>query len=251
MSAGDRETGNGTITIDGSGTTVTLNPQGTTNILQPGNWGVGSVTISGGAAVDGTNAAGCAANWCNSFIGNGAGSTGTLTITGNGSSLSLPSSTAFVVGQDTVQDYMGSPFGTPGGATHAYLNVTAGGTLNTGSSTIAQNGNMYTPPPGSIYVPTGTETASGTAVVNNGTWNITSPQGWAFSLGNGSNSTGSLTVSNNGAVNISAMPSSDAVGLALGIGGGSGLSRSTAGRSHSSPGPATTSRSAPMRAAAT
>ncbi len=222
LSAGDRETGNGTITIDGSGTTVTLNPQGTTNILQPGNWGVGSVTISGGAAVDGTNAAGCAANWCNSFIGNGAGSTGTLTITGNGSSLSLPSSTAFVVGQDTVQDYMGSPFGTPGGATDAYLNVTAGGTLNTGSSTIAQNGNMYTPPPGSIYVPTGTETASGTAVVNNGTWNITSPQGWALSLGNGSNSTGSLTVSNNGAVNISATPSSDAVGLALGIGGGSG-----------------------------
>ena len=39
----DRETGNGTITIDGSGTTVTLNPQGTTNILQPGNLGVGSV----------------------------------------------------------------------------------------------------------------------------------------------------------------------------------------------------------------
>ena len=66
------------------------------------------------------------------------------------------------------------------------------------------------------------ETASGTAVVNNGTWNITSPQGWALSLGNGSNSTGSLTVSNNGAVNISATPSSDAVGLALGIGGGSG-----------------------------
>jgi T5SS/PEP-CTERM-associated repeat protein len=183
---------------------------------------VGSVTISGGAVVDGTNTTGCAANWCNSFVGNGAGSTGTLTITGNGSSLSLPNSTAFVVGQDTVQDYMGSPFGTPGGATHAYLNVTAGGTLNTGGSTIGQNGNMYTPPPGSIYVPTGTETASGTAVVNNGTWNITSPEGWALSLGNGSNSTGSLSVVNHGAVNIGATPSSAPVGIALGIGGGSG-----------------------------
>jgi T5SS/PEP-CTERM-associated repeat protein len=222
LDAGDLGTGNGTITIDGSGTTVTLNPQGMTNILQPGNWGVGSVTISGGAVVDGTNTAGCAANWCNSFVGNGAGSTGTLTVTGTGSSLSLPDSTSFVVGQDTVQDYMGSPFGTPGGATHAYLNVTAGGTLNTGSSTIAQNGNMYTPPPGSIYVPTGTETATATAIVNNGTWNITSPQGWALVLGNGSNSTGSLSVVNHGAVNISATPSSAQVGIALGETGGSG-----------------------------
>ena len=38
---------NGTITIDGSGTLVTLNPQAQTNILQSGNWGVGLITISG------------------------------------------------------------------------------------------------------------------------------------------------------------------------------------------------------------
>ena len=57
LSAGDGGVGTGTITIDGSGTNVTFNPVGMTNILQPGNWGIGSVTISRGAVVDGTNTA--------------------------------------------------------------------------------------------------------------------------------------------------------------------------------------------------
>jgi hypothetical protein len=150
LSAGDRGTGNGTILIDGAGTKVTFNPVGQTNVLQPGNWGIGSVTISGGAIVDGTNVASCAAGWCSSFISNGAGSTGTLGISGAGSTLSLPNS--FVVGHDVVVKNIttGSVFGTPGGASSGIVNVTSGGTLNTQDATIGVNANIF-PPPGGVY----------------------------------------------------------------------------------------------------
>jgi hypothetical protein len=197
LAAGDLGTGNGAIIIDGVGTTVTLSPQGTTNILQPGNWGIGSVTVSGGAIVDGTNVAACAAQWCNSFVSNGAGSTGTLTITGVGSTLSLPNSTpsnptSFVVGHDAVIENTAtsSVFGTPGGASGGFLNVTSGGTLNTGDSMVGENANLGTAPAGSINVATGTETSTGTAIVNGGFWGITSPDSSGLFIGKGSNATG-------------------------------------------------------------
>lgn len=59
LTAGNLGTGNGTITVDGIGTTVTLNPVGNVNVIQPGNWGIGSLTVSGGAVFDATNVASC------------------------------------------------------------------------------------------------------------------------------------------------------------------------------------------------
>ena len=166
----DSGTGDGTITIDGAKTVVTLNTTTGTNPLQVGNWGVGSMTISGGATVVST---GCAQGGCYSSIGNGRGSTGTLTITGAGSSLSLPVSapngTTFSVGNGAVNNF-GQIFGTPGGATSATLNVTAGGALNTGDAAIGQNGLGST-----NYAGNGHETITGAAVVDNATWTISSP----------------------------------------------------------------------------
>ncbi|MGA9847728.1 MAG: PEP-CTERM sorting domain-containing protein [Roseiarcus sp.] len=203
---------NGTITIDGSGTLVTLNPQAQTNILQSGNWGVGLITISGGAVVDGTNTAACSQGWCNSFVGNGAGSTGTLNITGTGSTLSLPTSTSFGVGQASVLLYNGSQFGTPGGATNAFLNVTAGGALNTGDATVGSG--FFGASPG--YDGNGNEFATGTAVVDGGTWNVTSPDNYGLGLGQGDNSSGALTVKNGGVINLYASTASGQVGFDLG-----------------------------------
>jgi T5SS/PEP-CTERM-associated repeat protein len=226
LDAGDEGTGNGTITIDGTGTTVTFNPVGEINVLQPGNWGTGSVTIFGGAVVNGMNTANCATGWCNSFVANGAGSTGTLNITGAGSSLSLPN--VFVVGSDVVDQNTttGYVFGTPGGASSATLNITAGGTLNTQTGTIGQNGNMFTPPAGEVYADTGTESVNAVGKVDGAgsAWNVTSVANTTFEIGLGSNATGSLSVTNGGAVNLVNGSGSTSTSLVLEVGhnGGSG-----------------------------
>ena len=75
--------------IDGPGTVVDLIGSG--NRLEVGNSGTGSLTVSGGAVVNGRALSGAAANCgpCFNFISNGAGSTGKLTITGNGSFVDL------------------------------------------------------------------------------------------------------------------------------------------------------------------
>jgi fibronectin-binding autotransporter adhesin len=202
LSAGTGGTGNGTITIDGSGTTVTLSPVGSTNILGPGSWGTGLVTISGGAVVDGTNGAGCTGGSCFSAVANGAGSTGTLNITGTGSTLSLAGE--FVVGQDSVlqNTTTGSVFGTPGGASSGTLNITSGGILNTQANIIiGQNSNVGTPPAGSINVANGTETAIGTATVSGSgsTWNSSAS---VVLIGLGPNATGSLSIASGASVNL-------------------------------------------------
>lgn len=124
-------TGNGSLTVTGVGAKAEIG--GTFNRLEIGNWGTGSMTVSAGALVDATvNAADCAAPgaWCHSFIGNAAGSTATLTVTGTGSE--VRTLRAFVVGQGYVQ----TGFGTPGGTTHATLNVLDGGTLRTDGATV-------------------------------------------------------------------------------------------------------------------
>lgn len=208
LTAANGGTGNGTITVDGAGTTVTLNPVGNVNVIQPGNWGIGSLTVSGGAVFDATNVASCsvALRWCNSFVANGAGSVGTLTITDTGSTLSLSPSLALIVGQDAVIENVatGSVFGTPGGTSSGSLKVLSGGTLNSGASELGTNANVKPLPPGLLNVALGTETAAGNALINgsNTVWNITSATSAGLNLGEGANSTGNLTISNGGAVNL-------------------------------------------------
>lgn len=132
FSVGEGGTGTGAFTATGAGTKVELG--GTENRLEVGQWGNGTMVVSAGALVDATvNAVACAAPgaWCNSVIGNAAGSTGTLTVTGSGSEVRLIRN--FTVGGANVYD----GFGTPGGTTHGFLNVVDGGTLRTESVSLA------------------------------------------------------------------------------------------------------------------
>ena len=131
LTIGNGGSGSGSVTVSGSPTRIELG--GTGNRLEVGNWGSGSMLVSAGALVDATlNAAACSGQgaFCNNFIGNGAGSTGTLTVTGIGSEVRTLRS--FTVGQAAV--FPG--FGTPGGTTHATLNVLNGGTLRTERATV-------------------------------------------------------------------------------------------------------------------
>ena len=127
----------GTFIATGSAARVDLG--GTQNRLEVGNWGQGSATISGGALLDATvNAAACsvAGAWCNNFIGNAAGSTAALTVTGAGSELKVLRYLG--VGHVGVftQAVDGFDFGTPGGTTRAQVNVLAGGTLRSQNTSI-------------------------------------------------------------------------------------------------------------------
>jgi T5SS/PEP-CTERM-associated repeat protein len=137
LSIASGATGSGSVTVTGPGTRAQLG--GRTNRVEVGNWGVGSLVVSAGALVDATvNAGACTAPgaWCYSFIGNAAGSTGTLTVTGAGSELRALRS--FGVGQVAVftQAVDGFTFGTPGGTTNAFVNVLDGGTLRTEAARI-------------------------------------------------------------------------------------------------------------------
>ena len=109
-----------------TGALTRLQLDGNANRLGVGEWGTASMTISGGATVDGRyNSAECLTGlkWCHVFIGNAASSDGTLTITGAGSSASFQRS--FVVGNASVFSPPLSKFtfGTPGGVTHGNVNV--------------------------------------------------------------------------------------------------------------------------------
>lgn len=188
---GDGGTGDGAFTATGAGTKVELG--GTGNRLEVGNWGTGTMVVSAGALVDASvNAAACGApgTWCNSFIGNGAGSTGTLTVNGNGSEVRAMRN--FIVGGT----YVDVGFGTPGGTTRGYLNVLDGGTLRTESAYLAIGPNG----PGAL----GTE-SSFTEVAIDGAgsrWFITANSidgvGARLSAANHANTQATFTIDNGG-----------------------------------------------------
>ena len=92
------------------------------------------------------------------LVGNAAGSTGTLTVTGSGSELRALRS--FGVGQVAVftQALNGFTFGTPGGTTNAFVNVLAGGTLLTQQVSVGRGPNQAGA--------TGTERGFGNVVID-------------------------------------------------------------------------------------
>ena len=121
------ERGTGTVTLDGNGTVLALDNPPDSHRLAVGDWGTGALTVSGGALLDTTGgAAACVNRWCGSIIGHMAGSTALLTVTGAGSDARL-------IGEMRVgatQRYEpSSNAGTPGGITHARVEVLDGGRL--------------------------------------------------------------------------------------------------------------------------
>lgn len=208
---GHNGTGNGSMVVQGQteGTPISalVRLGGTDNRLGIGEWGTGTLTVSGGAIVDATvDTAGCGAASCRSFVGNGAGSTGTLTVTGAGSEVRTLRS--FTVGQTTVvtDPPSGFNFGTPGGTTNAFVNVLDGGTLRTEGATVANNNRS---PNGN-----GSELANGTVVVNGAgsQWivsrNSVDNSAALMGIGIGSGANGLVTVSGGGKLHIDGTGSS-------------------------------------------
>ncbi len=130
----DGANGAATGVFDGALTKVSLTSDGNSNRLELGTWGVGDLTVSGGATLDGrANANACllGVRWCHNFVGNAAGANASLTITGAGSNASFLR--AFVVGglavfRPPIENFT---FGTPGGTTRGAVRVLAGGSLLT------------------------------------------------------------------------------------------------------------------------
>jgi T5SS/PEP-CTERM-associated repeat protein len=145
LSVGTGGTGGGTVTITGtaSGPQTTLNLLGPPNLatvnnpLELGQWGTGTMTVSGGAIVNALGDANCTSAHCNTFIGQTAGSTGTLSLIGAGTTASFGG--GFILGSAFVSTVAngGFNFGTPGGTATAIVNVTGGAVLNTYAASLA------------------------------------------------------------------------------------------------------------------
>ncbi len=166
--------GNGVVVIDGTGTLLSLIgdgfSNGVVNRLEVGQWGNGSLTVSGGGTLDGrAESSSCLGQFhhCNNFIGNAAGSTGVFTVTGAGSSASFLR--FFGVGGLAVFHPPVDSFtlGTPGASTSGTVRVLAGGTLNT------DGGSLGLAPGGSS--PTGRERSFADMTIDgvNSLWHVT------------------------------------------------------------------------------
>lgn len=241
--------GSGSLVLDGADTKALLIgdgiSQGVGNRLEIGNWGKGSLTVSGGAALDGrTEIAPCQIQFrsCATFVGNGAGSDGLFTITGTGFQASILG--YFAIGSVEVfhppTDQF--TFGTPAGTTRGRVEVLNGGKLANDSADIG------IAPGGSS--PTGTERSiaevaidgqavstlansrntslyiggnSGTAVGGKGIATVSglgseirlTGSDSILAIGRGPQANGQLTVSN--------QATASAMGLLMGAAGGTGV----------------------------
>ena len=112
LNLGNNRTGSGTVIVN-TGSTLTV-----ANGMSIGQQGIGNMTVESGGSVV------CGATTCGfSVIGNGAGSQGSLTISGG----SVTGLAQLNVGSATVVP----GFGTPGGSTTAAVLIEGGGTLGT------------------------------------------------------------------------------------------------------------------------
>ncbi len=192
MFTGASANATGTLTVDGAGTRVTLTGTGNVERFDVGTSGNGSATISNGAVVDAASAPGCGPNGCGTEIGGSAGSTGTLTITGAGSTFNAPAS--LVVGLAAVNP----GFGTPGGIATGSVVVKSGGTLNTQDVVLGDIG-------GGTGA-TGTEIGVGSLTVTGAgsTWNAAVTAALDdLEIGRGPNNVGQAVISNGATMNLS------------------------------------------------
>ena len=182
-----------TFVFDGAGTTVDL--VGTnTNRIDIGAQGNSTMTVSGGAVIDAASTA--CVGVCNDIIGNGAGSTANLTITGSGSR--IDSQSIFSIGQAIVVP----GFGTPGASSTATVDILSGGVLNT------QRANISSQDGGGSTIGTEQSTATVTVSGAGSRWDNAS-DGAFFAIANGIRSDGTLNIQNDGVVRIESTTSND------------------------------------------
>jgi T5SS/PEP-CTERM-associated repeat protein len=181
--------GIGIVSVSGPTSVVNLTGGASFNGLDIGSWGNGTMTVSNGATVACSSPLACAF----SSIGNGAGSTGLLTVNGG----VLSGFGSFAVGSGNLS----TGFGTPGAATTATLNLlndgTRGGSLaTTGYSSVASNS-------GQAGLVTGNVAINGA----DSNWTITrdlaNDGGQAFlGIAPAANTNANITISNGGSLNV-------------------------------------------------
>lgn len=222
LQIGNGGTGNGSVSVTGSGATMQLGGTAS-NRLDVGSWGTGTLTVSGGGVVDAAvNAGGCSAgSFCNSFVGNAAGSTATLNISGAGSEVRTLG--YFGVGQTSVftQAHDGFTFGTPGGTTNAYVNITNGGSLRSQNVTAGAG-----PTTGASL---GTERGFATIVVDGpgsqwiATRNTVTNAAAFFGVGSGIGGNATITIANGGKILVNGTGGSATNFDAMNIGTNGGI----------------------------
>jgi T5SS/PEP-CTERM-associated repeat protein len=231
LSVANGGTGSGTVTIIGT----TAGPQTIVNLTGPsdlvtirnplevGQWGIGTMTVSGGAIINGAITGGvpnanCLSNLCNNFIGQTAGSSGTLTLQDVGTTASFGG--GFFVGNASV-----SPgFGTSGGSATGIVNVQSGAVLNTYSATL---GNVFV-----SGTPNG-ETASAQVTVDGAgsswqvTRNLVTGAQAQINIAGAPNATGTIDVTGGGQLVVTGSrpsPATDSsvpgINMSAGAGGG-------------------------------
>jgi T5SS/PEP-CTERM-associated repeat protein len=187
LSIGQNPTGNGTVTVTQSQVSLV----GTINRLGVGEQGTGVMTLSQGTVVDGSGGL-CVPTDCNFFVGNGAGSTGALTVADVGTRLVTVN--AFVIGAGGVftQANDGFDFGIPGGATIASFSILNGAVVESESAEVSAGATGGSP--------TGAETSDATVTVDGdgSRWILEG----SLSVSPGPNATSHVTVSNGGLISV-------------------------------------------------
>lgn len=193
---GTRKGVEGILTITGAGSRMAVTFNGGGN-LDLGQLGFGRIDMHNGASlVYGNGGPACQLN-CRVFVSNGAGSDGTLTLSGGSSfgtvgGVVVGNASMFTVAAD------GRAFGAPGGASDGYAGVTGGARASSSFLSIGQ--------PGGGLART-TETSTGNVVVDGlgSVWNLVRNAAQAgaqalLRLGSGIRADGTLTVRNGGVV---------------------------------------------------
>jgi T5SS/PEP-CTERM-associated repeat protein len=183
--AGFGGSGVGTVSVSGAGSVINLTGGATNNGLDIGSWGTGTVTVSNGGLIACSSAASCLVN----DIGNGAGSTGLLSISGG----TVSGLGNLAVGRGNLL----TNFGTPGANTSGTLSITNGGMLSSsGFSSVASNN-------GQTGIVSGSLTISGAGSSWNISRDLAAGVDQAFlGIARASNTNANVTISNGGNLTI-------------------------------------------------
>lgn len=132
----------GALVVTGTGSRVQVDGLNASNVghFDIGGWGSGQVSVLDGASfVHGVNTTACLTN-CFTYIGNAAGSSGSLLVSGAGASFTTLGTTFVANGSAFTTAADGFNHGTPGAATHGAVRVQAGATLNSGRMVVGTSG---------------------------------------------------------------------------------------------------------------
>lgn len=132
----------GALVVTGAGSRVQVDGLNASNVghFDLGGWGSGQVSVLDGASfVHGVNTTACLTN-CFTYIGNAAGSSGSLLVSGAGASFTTLGTTVVANGSAFTTAADGFNYGTPGAATHGAVRVQAGATLNSGRMVVGTSG---------------------------------------------------------------------------------------------------------------